>query len=107
MQNMFFILLAAQFLIQYVLYRQIRFTLYWCMSAADDIFNGDMVVIKKTAWIVAIISNVGISLLVKYFTAAGSIAGISNLTASVVLGLFMAYDLNKFMKLIKSSRTGE
>lgn len=47
--------------------------------------------------------NIAISLLVKLFTSSGGLTGMTNLGASVLVGLFMAYDVYAFKKILNNN----
>lgn len=44
--------------------------------------------------------NIAISLLVKLFTSSGGLTGMTNLGASVLVGVFMVYDVYAFKKIL-------
>ena len=48
--------------------------------------------------------NIAISLLVKLFTSSGGLTGMTNLGASVFVGLFMAYDVYMFKRVLNNAR---
>lgn len=103
-QNILLVLFVMQFVIQYIAYRQSRVLIYWFVGPIlHDTFDVKAKDLHGPAVTATITLNILISLAVKYFTASGAMAGTSNLFASCLLGAFMYYDVNKFVKLIEKS----
>lgn len=80
--------LAGQFIIQLVLY----YTLVrWIVNKPlCRLLNNST--LHKVLPGVMVVENLGISVIVMLFTAAGAAAGMSNLMASVLLGVIMTID---------------
>lgn len=93
---------VIQLMIQYFLYHLVSglyltgvIELYKLLR--DYINNNNLVeYIAKFYTIVLITTNIFISLIVRYFTNAGKMAGMSNLFASCILGAIMLYDVRRF-----------
>ena len=95
MDNLFLGLLAVQFIIQLIAYKQIK-------KILDKLINLRVKKHVKHESFIAfikyefIILNILISVAVFTFTAAGLIAGMTNLFASVLLGLVMTIDAYRY-----------
>lgn len=95
MNEMFLGLLFAQFMIQLIAYKQIK-------KILDKIINYPVKRnVKKESFITFIkyefiILNILISIAVLMFTSAGLIAGVTNLFASLLLGLVMTIDAYRY-----------
>ena len=95
MNEMFLGLLFAQFMIQLFAYKQIK-------KILDKLVNYPVKKrIKQESFLSFIkyefvILNILISILVLMFTSAGLIAGVTNLFASLLLGLVMAIDAYRY-----------
>ena len=95
MDSLFLGLLAVQFIIQLIAYKQIK-------KILDKLINLRVKKHVKQESFIAfikyefIILNILISVAVFTFTAAGLIAGMTNLLASVLLGLVMTIDAYRY-----------
>ena len=103
-QNMFFIVLAIQLLVQTIIYWQLRFVVFYTGLTTFKITKNINAMIK-TMLVMTFALNILISLFVKLFTSSGAMTGITNLFASAILGVFMYIDItrvaNKAKKEIK------
>ena len=86
--------LVIQFIVQYILYTTFR-PLILSIGKLTYLIIDDVKITKKTLFILMLITNMAISVLVKYFTSDGAMAGLSNLGASTIIGLLMVIDINK------------
>ena len=98
-------ILIIQLIIQLVLYNSIKFlfgsAIIWILKLTYKITK-DVNKVCKIYQIILLFINIGISIVVAWFTAAGAIAGITNLGASCLLGLYMAYDAYKLKKMLNN-----
>lgn len=86
--------LIIQLIVQYILYTTIRPIILF-FGKITYLITENKRVTQKTLLITMLTINIAISIAVKWFTAAGAMAGLSNLAASAIIGLIMAYDVNK------------
>lgn len=86
-------LAGIQFVIQYVAWDIFKDSTKSLLDRINKMFNKQ--VADKAGSIIIIAENIGISLLVLAFTAAGTIAGITNLFASAILGVVMFWQMGK------------
>lgn len=105
--------LIIQFVVQFSLYRITKkplFGLVRLISTAEKEFC-DNTNYKTTLTILAIlmfVANIGLSILVKCFTSSGGLTGMTNLGASVLLGLIMSFDCFLFkIKLNKQEASNK
>ena len=99
---MFLALFLIQLVIQVVLYNSLKCFLfeYVIKYILKAIYytTKDINKMTKAYGIILLFENIGISIIVSWFTSAGLYAGITNLGASCILGLYMMYDVNKLKK---------
>lgn len=88
--------LIIQLIVQYILYTTVR-PLVLSFGKLVYFITENKHITKKTLLITMLIVNITISIAVKWFTAAGAMAGLSNLAASAVIGILMAIDTNKLL----------
>ena len=109
--QLFFVILIIQFVVQLVLYYQVRFLVFYVGLFTSKVSNKDLKITSKSMFITALALNIIISLFVKLFTASGAVTGITNLFASTILGLIMYYDIvrviNKIKKEIKYAKQNQ
>ncbi len=97
-QNMFFIFLVVQFLIQMFIYKQTLSIFRYILKFLSDtivIFSSqgkEQDIINKLTNVSLLFYNILISLLVLKFTSTGAYSGMSNLFASCFVGVFMYFD---------------
>lgn len=85
--------LFLQCVIQYVLYKQLSIPILWINKFFVNKYTYKHM-FKIIMWQYVIL-NILISMIVKYFTAEGGMTGITNLGASVLLGLIMYIDVKR------------
>ena len=107
-------LTGVQFVIQATFWELIKDPTMAFIKSLDRHFSEQTQ--RKAGSIILIAENIGISLLVLAFTSVGVIAGITNLFASALLGLFMYHSLHginkeplidRIMKVVKGENYEE
>ena len=102
--QLFYVVLLIQFVVQLVLYYQVRFLVFYAGLISAKVSRNDIKITGKSMFITALAINIIISLFVKLFTASGAITGITNLFASTLLGFVMYYDINRVINKIKKQQ---
>lgn len=103
--NLFYVVLLIQFIVQLVLYYQVRFLVFHVGIITSKVSGNNLKATAKSMLIAALVLNIVISLFVKLFTASGAISGITNLFASTILGVIMYIDVTRVVNKIKRNRT--
>ena len=98
MNEMILTYFIIQLAVQFVLWSQISKPLCWINS-----FFVNKYIFKYMFQILLwqfFFCNIAISVLVKYFTADGAMAGMTNLGASAILGFYQTYQAYKITKVL-------
>lgn len=98
--EMFWIVLAIQLIVQFIIYWQLRFVVF-SMGLTTFKVTKNVKAMAKTMLVMTFALNIAISLFVKIFTSSGAITGITNLFASAILGVIMYIDINRVVNKAK------
>lgn len=99
--ELFYLVLAIQFIVQLVLYWNLRFIIFNIGLLTAKVTHYDIKYTMKSMLFTALAINILISLFVKVFTSSGATSGITNLFASTILGIFMYFDIVRVTKKLK------
>ena len=100
---MVLIYLVIQFIVQLALYISIKEHLLWGCFHLWKTFDVSIETSAKILSFLLFGTNMLISILVKVFTSSGGLTGMTNLGASVLVGLFMAYDVYMFKRILNNN----
>ena len=95
------IYLVIQFIVQLAFYLAIKKHLFWGCFHLWKTFDISIESCSKTLSFLLFVINILISILVKIFTSSGGLTGMTNLGASVILGLIMYFDVYIFERELK------
>ena len=102
--------LIIQFVVQYALYRVTKkpvFGVAGLISKLEKEFNpaSNYKTTMTALSVIMFLLNIGLSILVKFFTESGGMTGMTNLGASVILGFFMSFDCFLFKIKLNKQET--
>lgn len=100
-KDLFYVVMIIQLIVQFVLYWQVRFLVFKAGLISAKITKYNIDTTMRTMLVVAFALNIIISLFVKLFTSSGAMTGITNLFASVILGIIMYFDIARVIKKLK------